>query len=163
MQITVSVTFPVTQKGTDLIMDNWTNEEAARLKKALADKQTKDAKFVREEEMKERGGSKFWDNTRDYAKRMVDSLNQELGQNLFEWRSPKSSEIEVVAAGQQNQSLLAKFDSTRLRIDWRVIPAKSGDMEIRVLNGELRWFVEGHSCTPQEAAEYILKQLTSTI
>jgi len=167
MHITVSVTITEdSQKGVPIEMGEFTDREADRLKQALSDRRVKDERSVQEHQLKASHGPHLWEKTREAAKSTVDEINEKLGQQLLLWRSPKSNEIDIIAAKiGQNHNILATFDSNRLQVTWRVPAARpgQGEMKIVVADGEVMWNSGGENHSAEQAAESLVNKLTSTI
>jgi hypothetical protein len=167
MQITFSITCSKNpQKGINLAMSDWINEEASRLKDALGAKRIKDEKFVQEHQIKVNQGTAFWQATREEAKRLINELNEKLGKNLLLWRSSQTNEIDVAAPEiSKNHSLRAVFKPNDFCVKCAVPSQQQREYELRLFveNGELFWNDGRQNITALQAAERIVSSLTKSI
>jgi hypothetical protein len=153
------------QRGLQIAMSEWTDAEGDRLKNSLAARRVKDEKTVQDDQLKQAKGTGLWEATRAACKQAVDKINERAGTKLLLWRSEKSNEVDVIASEiRQSQGIHTVFSADEFCATWRVPAADNQrQMTLVVRDGELAWNLEGRMLTAEQAAEAILRDLTSSI
>jgi hypothetical protein len=145
-------------------MTDFVNDEAARLKAAIAARQVKDQKSVNDAELRRAGGNLFWQQTRTEIQKLLKQLNEQLGSEVFLWQAQQTNQIEAIAPTlSQANYLKGMYRPENFTGQWSVMGRPGGHTEFKmvVVHDSLAWNVQGSTTlTSEQLAERIVKEFS---
>lgn len=109
-------------------MDDWDKNQAANLKKAIADSQSKDDIFQERQKLKRQFGPGLWKEVKERVGERSSTHNTEMKQDVLEVNPTPSDTLEVGASVKGAKvSLKAKFENDLGPLEWYVhtVPSSS--------------------------------------